>query len=168
MPTELQPTKASTSWISRHPLLFALGVVATMPCGFCLLSGVVSSFSRSMARDADTAPLDRDEGRSSAAGQRIQKEVDQAERAWTQKKRDSAIELLRTQAQDRGWGRFVSGVGPNPNAEGQVVVMVNSNWFVMSRGARLKAVTDMDELFRSAYPDGTLHFWNKQRNRSRL
>ncbi len=78
--------------------------------------------------------------------------------------RDEAIKLLRA-GQAKGWGIWISEVGPSPYNEKDVVVVVNSNWLALSRGNRLKLATDVYALFRRAYPRGHLHFWDADQNR---
>lgn len=78
--------------------------------------------------------------------------------------RDKAIALLR-EGQQKGWSIFVSEVAPNPYSKRDVVVVVNNNWLLMKPATRLKLVTDIDDLFRTAYPNGILLFWNEKQNR---
>jgi hypothetical protein len=54
-------------------------------------------------------------------------------------------------------------VGPNPYApDTQVVIVVNSNWYALSRGVRKKLAEDWLELLHQHSPRGYLMVWNSR------
>ena len=61
------------------------------------------------------------------------------------------------------WRDFIVGVQKNPYAmDTQVIITVNSRWYALSAGERLKVATDWLDVFRPHAPRGFLLVWNEQ------